>query len=73
MSGLTEIQQAIEKLSQEERTELRRWLETFVDDGVEVSDEMTAAIDEGIRSLHTHGGIPIEVVRQRFLNRRRTK
>lgn len=73
MSSLTEIQQAIEKLSQEERMELRRWLETFGVDGVEESDEMMAAIDEGIRSLETHGGTPIEEVRQRFLDRWRTK
>lgn len=73
MSGFTEIQAAIEKLSKEERMELRRWLDTLGDDGVEESDELMAAIDEGIRSLETQGGIPIEEVRQRFLDRWRTK
>lgn len=73
MSGLGEIQEAIEKLSEEQRMELRRWLDTLGDDGVEESDELMAAIDEGIRSLEVQGGIPIEQVRERFLNRWRTR
>lgn len=51
MSGLIEIQAAIEKLSEEERTELRHWLEAYGEDDVEESDELMAAIDEGIRSM----------------------
>jgi hypothetical protein len=50
VSDLIEIQQAIEKLS-EERIQLRQWLEAYGDDGVEEADELMAAIDEGIRSL----------------------
>ena len=73
VSGLIEIQAAIEKLSEEERTELRRWLEAYGEDDVEESDELMAAIDEGIRSLETEGGIPLEVVRQEFLARWGTK
>jgi hypothetical protein len=73
VSGLGEIQEAIEKLSEEQRMELRRWLDTLGDDGVEESDELMAAIDEGIRSLEVQGGIPIEQVRERFLNRWRTR
>ena len=69
VSGLIEIQQAIEKLSEEERTQLRQWLEAYEDDGIEESDELMAAIDEGIRSLETEGGIPLEAVRQEFLAR----
>jgi hypothetical protein len=69
VSGLTEIQEAIEKLSKEERAELRQWLEAYEEDGVEESDELMAAIDEGIRSLETEGGISLEVVRQEFLAR----
>ena len=73
MSDLGEIQEAIEKLSEDQRMELRRWLDTLGDDGVEESDELMAAIDEGIRSLEVQGGIPIEQARERFLNRWRTR
>jgi hypothetical protein len=73
VSGLGEIQEAIEKLSEEQRMELRRWLDTLGDDGVEESDELMAAVDEGIRSLEVQGGIPIEQARERFLNRWRTR
>jgi hypothetical protein len=69
VSGLEEIYEAIEKLSAEQRRELRRWLDTMEEDGVEESDELIAAIDEGIRSLEAQGGIPIEQARKRFLDR----
>jgi hypothetical protein len=55
VSGLGEIQEAIQKLSEEQRMELRRWLDTLGYDGVEESDELMAAIDEGIRSLEVQG------------------
>ena len=58
MSDLGEIQEAIEKLSEDQRTELRRWLDALGDDGGEESDELMAAIDEGIRSLEVQGAIP---------------
>lgn len=73
MSRLSEIQKAIEKLSEEQRTELRHWLDTLGDDGVEESDELMAAVDEGIRTLQAQGGIPIEQARERFLDRWRSK
>ena len=73
MSGLGEIQEAIQKLSEDQRMELRRWLDTLGYDGVEESDELMAAIDEGIRSLEVQGGIPIEQARERFLDRWRTR
>jgi hypothetical protein len=73
VSGLGEIQEAIQKLSEEQRMELRRWLDTLGYDGVEESDELMAAIDEGIRSLEVQGGIPIEQARERFLDRWRTR
>jgi hypothetical protein len=53
--------------------ELRRWLDTLGYDGVEESDELMVAIDEGIRSLEVQGGIPIEQARERFLDRWRTR
>ena len=73
MSGLGEIQEAIQKLSEEQRMELRRWFDTLGYDGVEESDELMAAIDEGIRSLEVQGGIPIQQARERFLDRWRTR
>ena len=69
VSSLGEIQEAIEKLSPEQRQELRQWLETFEADGVEESDELMAAVDEGIRALEAQGGIPLEQARKRFLDR----
>jgi hypothetical protein len=49
--------------------ERRRRLDTFEDDGVEESDELMAAINEGIRSLEAQDSIPIEQARKRFLDR----
>ena len=69
MSDLDEIQEAIEKLSEDQR----RWLDTLQDEGVEESDELMAATDEGIRSLEVQGGIPVEQARERLLNRWRTR
>ena len=48
MSSLAEIQDAIEKLGPEERAELWDW---FQAQEVEETDEMLAAVDEGIRSI----------------------
>jgi hypothetical protein len=73
VGGLGEIQEAIEKLSEEQRMELRRWLDSLGDNGVEESDELMAAVDEGIRSLEVQDGIPIGQARERFLNRWRTR
>ncbi|MBV9489786.1 MAG: hypothetical protein JO069_08690 [Verrucomicrobia bacterium] len=69
MSSLGEIQEAIEKLSEEQRRELRQWLNAFEADEVDESDELMAAVDEGIRALEAQGGIPLEQARQRFLDR----
>ena len=69
MSSLGEIQEAIEKLSPEQRRELRQWLEAFEADGVEESDELMAAVDEGIRVLEAQGGVPLEQARKRFRDR----
>jgi TRAP-type C4-dicarboxylate transport system substrate-binding protein len=61
MSSLAEIQEAIEKLAPEERAELWDW---FQAQEVEETDEMLAAVDEGIRSIEERGGIPAEEVRK---------
>jgi hypothetical protein len=48
MSSLIEIQEAVEKLAPNERAQLWDW---FQAQEVEETDEMLAAVDEGIRSL----------------------
>jgi len=63
MSGLAEIQQAILKLSPWDRGLLWEWLQKQ-DKGE--SPELLAAVDEGIRSLETDGGVPAEVVYQQI-------
>ena len=50
MSSLAEIQEAIEKLTSEERAKLREWFDA---QDAEETDELLAAIDEGIRSAET--------------------
>jgi predicted transcriptional regulator len=63
MSGLAEIQHAILELPEEERAQLWEWLQARE---VEESPELLAAIDEGIRSIETEGGIPEEEVRKQI-------
>jgi hypothetical protein len=63
MSGLAEIQQAILGLAAQERSQLWDW---FLEQEIEESPELLAAVDEGIRSIETHGGIPAEEVRRRI-------
>jgi hypothetical protein len=63
MSGLSEIQQAILDLPTQERAQLWDW---FQSQEVEESPELLAAVDEGIRSIETEGGIPAEEVRRRI-------
>ncbi len=61
MSNLIEIQEAIEKLAPKERAELWDW---FQAQEVEETDEMLAAVDEGIRSIEEQGGTPAQEVRK---------
>ncbi|SDS47036.1 hypothetical protein [Opitutus sp. GAS368] len=51
MTKLAEIQEAIQRLAPQEQQALRHWL----DETVEETPEMLAAIDEGLRSLHLQG------------------
>lgn len=51
MTKLAEIQEAIQRLAPQEQQALRHWL----DESVEETPEMLAAIDEGLRSLHLQG------------------
>jgi hypothetical protein len=65
MTRLAEIQEAIDKLVPHERDQLMEWLLKHYD-GVEESDELIAAAEEGVRSLEEGGSIPIEEVQKRF-------
>jgi hypothetical protein len=60
MSSLAEIQEAIEKLTSEERAKLREWFDA---QDAEETDELLAAIDEGIRSAETERTFSLEEVR----------
>jgi predicted transcriptional regulator len=60
MSSLAEIQEAIEKLASEDRARLRAWFDA---QDVEETDELLAAIDEGIRSAETERTFSLEEVR----------
>lgn len=59
MSKLTEIQEAILQLDPREQQVLRHWL----DETAEETPGMLAAIDEGLHSLATEGGVPIAQAR----------
>ncbi len=60
MTKLAEIQEAILQLEPKERQALRHWLDETAED----TPEMLAAIDEGLRSLATEGGVPVEEARR---------
>jgi hypothetical protein len=60
VTKLAEIQEAILQLDPIEQQVLRHWL----DETAEETPEMIAAIDEGLRSLATEGGVPIEEARR---------
>ena len=60
MSSLAEIQEAIEKLASEDRARLRAWFDAL---DVEETDELVAAIDEGIHSAETERTFSLEEVR----------
>jgi hypothetical protein len=54
MTKLAEIQEAIRQLAPQEQQELLHWL----DDKIEETPAMLAAIDEGLHSLQTKGAKP---------------
>ncbi len=60
MSSLAEIQEAIEKLTSEDRARLREWFDA---QDTEETDELLAAIDQGIRSAETERTFSLEEVR----------
>ena len=60
VTKLAEIQAAILQLEPKDQQVLRHWL----DETAEETPEMIAAIDEGLRSLATEGGVPIGEARR---------
>ena len=46
MSTVTEIQAAIPKLSREEVEEIREWIDDYLEDDLELSDEVKAKLDQ---------------------------
>ncbi len=46
MSTVQEIQAAIPKLSSRELAELKKWLDDFFEDQLELSDEVKAKLDQ---------------------------
>ena len=64
--SVTKILEELPKLKSEERHTLFVRLNELEVADIEETPEMLAAIDEGIRSLEQHGGIPFEVVQSRL-------
>ena len=66
MSGLAEIQEAIEKLAPKERAELRQWLDA---QDIEESPEFLAAVDKGLWSAENEPKSSLEDVMKRLEER----
>jgi len=64
--SLTEIQEAIEQLGPEERSELRNWLEA---QDIQESPEFLAAVDDGILSAENEPKSSLDAVMRRLEER----
>ena len=64
--SLTEIQEAIEQLEPEERSELRNWLEA---EDIQESPEFLAAVDDGILSAENEPKSSLDAVMRRLEER----
>ena len=51
MSTVQEIEAAIPRLSQAELEELRAWFEEYVEDRLELTDEVKAKLDQSLRDI----------------------
>jgi hypothetical protein len=51
VSTVQEIKAAIPKLSPDELAELRRWLEDFLEDQLELKDEVAAKLDQSRKEI----------------------
>jgi hypothetical protein len=66
VSGLTDIQEAIERLSPEERAQLWDWFQASEADGFEEDEELLAALDQAERSIREGKGVPMKDVLRRL-------
>ena len=51
MSTVKEIQAAIPKLSREEIEQIRQWIEDYLEDQLELTDEVKAKLDKSRREI----------------------
>lgn len=51
MSGVQEIEQAIRTLPRTEIERLRNWIEDYLEDQLELSDEFKAKMEQGKRDI----------------------
>ena len=53
MSTVKEIQAALPKLTREEITEIREWIDDYLEDQLELTDEVRAKLDQSRREIAT--------------------
>ena len=53
MSTVKEIQAAIPKLSREEIKQIREWIDDYLEDQLELTDEVKAKLDQSRREIAT--------------------
>jgi hypothetical protein len=51
VSSVKEIQEAIPRLSREEVEAIRDWIENYLEDGLELRDEVIAKLDQSRREI----------------------
>ncbi len=51
MSTVKEIQEAIPRLSRKEVEEIRSWIEDYLEDQLELADEIKAKLDQSRREI----------------------
>jgi hypothetical protein len=73
VSGLAEIQEAIDRLSPEERAQLWDWFQASAVSRFEESEELLATLDQAERSIREGKGVPMEDALRRLSERRGIK
>ena len=69
VSGLSEIQEAIGRLSPAERAQLWDWFQASEAGAFEEDEAVLAALDQADRSLREGKGVPLEEVLHRLSER----
>ena len=69
VSGLSEIQDAIGRLSPEERAQLWDWFQASETGGFEEDEALLTALDQADGSLREGKGVPLEEVLHRLSER----